>query len=135
MTDTKQGGLGTMDARTLNETFVNLGGVRIESGQVDSLWFDATVERGTATGSVHGIYRNLEVEILNKRTGKRGLGNRLKTIVTGMALRSSNLPAEGELDTGRIQHTHEADESFFKFLWYALRSGIYSLVGIDRFPG
>jgi hypothetical protein len=129
-----EGRLGALNARALNETFVPLGGVRIESGQVDSLWFQADVERGVATGTVHGVYQNLEVETLDKATGDRGVGHRLKTVATGLALRSSNVPEDGPLDTGRIEHQRATEDSFFKFLWHALRSGIYSLVGIDRLP-
>jgi hypothetical protein len=74
------------------------------------------------------------VETLDKATGDRGLGDRLKTVATGLALRSNNLPDTGDLQTGRIQHQHDPEHSFFKFLWQALRDGIYSLVGIDRLP-
>ncbi|MFB6278669.1 MAG: hypothetical protein ABEK75_04140 [Salinibacter sp.] len=128
------GRVEAMDPRALNETFVPLGGVRIESGHVDSLWFQADLEAGTATGRVGGVYRNLEIETLDPATGERGLGDRLKTIAGGLALRSKNLPADGDLDTGQIQHTRAEGDSYFKFLWHALRSGIYSLVGIDRLP-
>jgi hypothetical protein len=129
-----EGRLGAMDPRALNETFVPLGGVRIESGEVDSLWFQADVKDGVAEGSVGGVYRNLEVETLDKATGDRGIGHRFKTVATGLALRSSNLPENGDLETGQIQHEHDPTSSFFKFLWQALRDGIYSLVGIDRLP-
>lgn len=130
-----EGRLGAMDARAFNETFVNLAGVRIEQGTVDSLWFEAEVSDGVATGSVQGIYRNLEIETLDPTTGDRGLKNRLKTlIVNGLGVRSHSLPGEGPLRTGTIQYEHEEETSFFKFLWKALRSGIYSLVGLDRLP-
>lgn len=129
------GRLGPMDATAFNETFVNLGGVRIERGQVDSLWFEASVEQGVASGSLQSVYRTLEIETLDKATGRRGLRNRLKTVlVNGLALRSKNVPGEGALHTGRIRHEHSPDKSFFKFLWLTLRSGIYSLVGVDRLP-
>ena len=128
-----QGRTGSLNPKALNETFVHLGGVRIESGDVDSLWFQADVQRGEATGTVEGVYRNLEVELLEK-SGDRGLGDRLKTVVTQLALRSENLPEEEDLATGRIEHSYEKGDTFFKYLWHALRSGIYSLVGIDRLP-
>ena len=129
-----EGQLGAMDVRAFNDTFVPLSGIRVESGQVDSLWFQADVKRGTAKGSLHSIYRNLEVEMLNEATGERNLGSRLKTVVTGLALRPKNVPGEGDMHTGRIEHEHSADATFFKFLWKSVRSGIYSLVGIDRLP-
>ena len=130
-----EGRLGPMDATALNETFVHLGGVRIESGQVDSLWFQADVEQGLASGSLRSVYRNLEIETLDKATGDRGLKNRLKTlVVSGLALRSSNLPSDEPFHVGQIRHRHEEGNTFFKFLWLSLRSGMYSMVGIDRLP-
>jgi len=130
-----EGRLGPMDATALNETFVHLGGVRIESGQVDSLWFQADVEQGLASGSLRSVYRNLEIETLDKATGERGLKNRLKTlVVSGLALRSSNLPSDEPFHVGQIRHRHEEGNTFFKFLWLSLRSGMYSMVGIDRLP-
>lgn len=130
-----EGRLGTMDARAFNETFVNLAGVRIEQGKVDSLWFEAEVSEGVATGSVQGAYQNLEIETLDPTTGDRGLQNRIKTmIVNGLGVRSHSLPGDGPLRTGTVQHEHEEETSFFKFLWLSLRSGIYSLVGLDRLP-
>lgn len=129
-----EGRVEAMDPRALNETFVPLGGVRIESGHVDSLWFRADLEAGTATGRVGGVYRNLEIETLDQATGERGIGDRVKTIASGLALRSDNQPAGGDLTAGQIQHTRAEEDSYFKFLWHALRSGIYSLVGIDRLP-
>lgn len=130
-----EGRLGAMDARAFNETFVNLAGVRVEQGQVDSLWFEAEVADGRATGSVQGVYRNLEVETLDPTTGNRGLKNRLKTlIVNGLGVRSNVVPGDGPLRTGRIEFEYEEDMTFFKFLWQSLRSGIYNLVGLDRLP-
>lgn len=131
-----RGRLGSMNATAFNETFVNLSGVRVESGMVDSLWFEATVNRGKATGIVHSTYRNLEIETLDRTTGNRGLKSRLKTlVVNGLGVRSTNVPTEEPFRTGDIEHERNPDNSFFKFLWHALRDGIYSLIGIDRVRG
>lgn len=128
-----RGRLGSMDATAFNETFVNLSGVRVESGTVDSLWFEATVNRGKATGIVHSTYRDLEIETLDRTTGNRGLKSRLKTlVVNGLGVRSTNVPTEEPFRSGGIDHERNPDDSFFKFLWHALRDGIYSLTGIDR---
>lgn len=126
-----QGHLGPMDARAFNETFVNLAGIRIESGHVDSLRFEAKAQRGVATGTLRGVYRNLEVETLDKATGDRGVGERIKTLfLNNIALESSNLPASDTLRGVSIDHTHKEGHSFFKFLWLSVRSGLFSLIGV-----
>ena len=126
-----RGRLGPMDARAFNETFVNLAGVRVESGHVDSLRFGATVRRGVAAGTMRGAYQNLEVETLDPATGDRGLGKRIETFALNrVALSSQNTRRDGGLRTGSIQHTHEEGEAFFKFLWLSVRSGLFALVGL-----
>lgn len=126
-----EGQLGPMDAQAFNPTFVNLAGVRVENGHVDTLRFAADVRRGQATGTLHGIYRNLEVETLDQATGERGLKKRIETfILNRVALESSNTREGDEPRIGTIEHTHVEQHSFFKFLWLTLRSGLLSLMGL-----
>lgn len=126
-----RGHLGPMDARALNTAFVNLAGVRIEEGTVDSLWFAAQVESGTATGTMEGVYRNLDLELLDKNTGSRGLKDRIRTrILNDLMIKSSNTSEDEALRTGEIDFTYNEGDSFFKFLWHSVRDGIYSLVGM-----
>ena len=126
-----RGRLGPMDARAFNDTFVHLAGVRVESGRVDSLRFDATVRHGVATGTMRGAYQNLEVETLDPATGDRGLRKRIETFALNrVALSSQNTRRDGGLRTGSIQHTHQEDDAFFKFLWLSVRSGLFALVGL-----
>lgn len=128
---TYHGRLGPMDARALNDAFVNIAGVRIESGDIDSLWFAADVQRGIAAGTLQGVYRNLEVETLDKATGERGLKKRIGTFVLNtLAMKSRNTWEDGSLRTGTIDHVYEEGDSFFKFLWHSVRSGIFSMVGL-----
>jgi len=120
-----------MAPRAFNDAFSNLAGVRIEDGVVDSLWFSADVDSGWARGKVHGIYRGLEVEMLDTWTGDRGLGDRIRTFVLDdVLLKSKNARSGSSLQSGTIDHEHEKDDMFFKFLWHSLRSGIYSLVDV-----
>lgn len=131
LTFSYEGQLGSMDARAFNTAFVNMAGVRVESGEVDSLWFDADIQEGNATGSVQGIYRDLEIEILDEEFREQGVTGRLKTFAANeLVLESENTPDDGELRAGTIDRAHNEDEPFFQFLWLSLRSGLYSLVGL-----
>jgi len=126
-----RGRLGPMDARAFNATFVDLAGIRIESGQIDSLRFEADAQQGKATGTLRGVYRDLEVETLDQATGDRGLGERLKTLfLNNIALDSNNRPDGDTLHAVSIDHTHKEGHSFFKFLWLSVRSGLFSLIGM-----
>ncbi len=125
-----EGQLGPMDARAFNTAFVDLSGVRIESGEVDSLWFEADVQRGVASGSLQGIYRNLEIEILDQKTREQEFPDRLKTLVANeVVIEPENTPSDS-LRTGTIDHEYEEGKTFLKFLWHSVRSGLYSLIGL-----
>lgn len=124
------GQLGPMDARAFNMAFVDLSGVRIESGEVDSLWFEADVQRGVATGSLQGSYRNLEIKMLNQESREQEFPDRLKTLVANeVVIESENTPNDS-LRTGTIDHEYEEGKTFLKFLWHSVRSGLYSLIGL-----
>lgn len=125
-----EGRLGPMDPRAFNDALVPLSGVRIESGHLDSLRFSAQVEDGEARGTLHGTYRSLDVEVVDEDKG-RSLGTRLRSFVLDkLMVKSSNTPDDPPLRTGTIEHEYEEGDTFFKFLWHSLRSGLYSLVGL-----
>ena len=126
-----RGRLGPMDVRAFNDAFVHLAGIRVESGHVDSLSFEAAVQNGRATGTLQGMYRALEVETLDQATGERGLKKRIETFVLDrLAIESQNTREDGTARTGTIEHTHQEGDSFFKFLWLSVRSGLFSLIGL-----
>ncbi|WP_146110073.1 DUF748 domain-containing protein [Salinibacter sp. 10B] len=125
-----EGRLGPMDPRAFNDALVPLSGVRIEDGHLDSLRFSAQVEDGEARGTLHGTYRSLDVEVVDEDKG-RSLGTRLRSFVLDkLMVKSSNTPDDPPLRTGTIEHEYEEGDTFFKFLWHSLRSGLYSLVGL-----
>lgn len=126
-----EGKLGPMDARAFNTAFVDMSGIRIENGQVDSLWFEGTVQRGNATGFVQGMYRNLEIEMLDQESREQEFPDRIKTfVVNDMTLESENTPEDSSLRSGDIDHEYPEGDTFLKFLWHTVRSGLYSLVGL-----
>lgn len=69
--------------------------------------------------------------MLNKETGKRGLRKRIGSFVLDdFMLKSENTDGDSSLRTGTIDHEHEPDDTFFKFLWHSVRSGLFSLLGL-----
>jgi hypothetical protein len=120
-----------MDAQSFNDAFVYLSGVRIKRGQVERLQFSAEVREGRAEGTVRGRYHDLSVEMLDKETGDRGLRKRVESFVLDdLMLKSENRDDDSDPRTGRIEHEHDEDHTFFKFLWHSLRSGLFSLLGL-----
>ncbi len=126
-----EGSLGPMDAQSFNDAFVYLSGIRIERGQVERLQFSAEVREGRAEGTVRGRYHDLSVEMLDEETGDRGLRKRLESFVLDdLMLNSESQNDDSDPRTGSIEHEHDEDHTFFKFLWHSLRSGLFSLLGL-----
>lgn len=123
------GELGEMDLRSLNDMFVPLDGIRLTSGRLERLAFDARVRDGRAAGSVRGRYRELDVEKVDPESGRQSLPDVVASLVLDADVRSDN-PASGDEEPreGTIENRRSPDEPFFQFLWESLRSGLLSLV-------
>ena len=125
-----RGSVTNLDASALNSILPNLLGLRFTRGRVDSIAFNIDVARGRATGVVQGIYRDLSVQIIDKATHERSLGDRLKSFAANhLLLRTTNVPRDGKAPTvGRVDHRFDRNAAFFSIFWGGLRSGLLSLL-------
>lgn len=128
---TFSGELGEMDVRSLNDMFVPVDGLRLVSGRVERLAFEARVRSGRASGSLRGRYAGLEMAKVDPESGDQSLPDVVESAVLGAEIHSSNPPSEdGDPRTGAIEHRRAPEDPFFQFLWEAVRSGLLSLVGL-----
>jgi len=127
-----RGTLGGMEAEAFNEVFVDLEGVRITQGHVDSVWFDLTVNQDGASGPFQMLYRDLKIDLLDKVTHRRNLGKRLATIVANnLVLNADNLPQDDTPAKVAVVHAERSpDMPLFKFLWVTIREGLFSTLGL-----
>ncbi|MDZ4701079.1 MAG: hypothetical protein SH809_15325 [Rhodothermales bacterium] len=119
------GTLSAMPADPVSPLLTNLKGIRIQSGQVDSLAFDIRVTDAQADGEVRVGYHDLKMDFVDKTDRSKRFQDRLKTFfVNGLLIHDSN-PA-GPNDSLRVGTTaYVRDEDpFFRFLWRALRDGL-----------
>ena len=76
------GSLKAMDLTNLNAFLDGDARTRIKSGTVKEVAFEINVNGGKAQGRVRAKYRNLEIAILDKRTGtENGIDNRVASIL------------------------------------------------------
>jgi hypothetical protein len=125
-----RGEVGDMPATAFNEIFVDLSGVEIKSGQIDSIWFSIQVQRDEARGLLQVLYRDLKIELLDKATGERSLRNRIATfIANNMILNEENQPT---VDTPAkvivIRQQRPPEKRLFKFMWHTLREGLFTTI-------
>jgi hypothetical protein len=128
---TYRGNVARMRAEPLNELLVNLNGIRITNGVIDSTWFDIKVSEDVARGNVQVLYRDFEMEMLDKVSLDRGLGARLQTFIADKTKLNHANPTDDRTPARVVPILRERtpEVPFFKFLWETLREGILSTLG------
>jgi hypothetical protein len=127
---TYRGTVARMRAEPLNEMLVNLEGIKITNGVIDSTWFDFKVSEDVARGKMRVLYRDLAFEMLDKVTLDRGLAARLQTFITATKLSHAN-PTDDRTPARvvAIRRERRPESSLFAFLWETVREGILSTLG------
>jgi hypothetical protein len=129
------GSLSKMDVTELN-SFIEPGEHQhIKSGILQSAKFNIEVNSGHASGTLRAEYKDLSVEVLNKNTGgEKGLFNRISSIISKIfVIRGTNMADEkGLMKIGETKYTRNPEDSFFQFVWFALRNGVADVVGFPQ---
>jgi hypothetical protein len=133
LTMSYQGSVGKLDARRLNRLLVDLSGLKIREGILDSAWFKVKVEDDVATGTVQVLYHDLEGEITDKVTHKRGLKKKIKTFIANhFVLRTDNGKGDDPPVKVGVRLERPATMSFFDFGWKTLRQGLLKTLGVHE---
>ena len=130
------GSLTGMDLARLNPFLEVAGHTRINSGKFEEGVFDIQVDHDRAKGLLRAIYRDLDITLLDPRTGSdNGILNEIKSFLTDrVALRRNNTPElSNSIKLGEIDYTRNPGEKFFPFVWHALRDGIFDVLGLKAF--
>ena len=129
------GSLSTMDVTVLN-SFIEAGEhQRIKSGVLQSASFNINVNSGYASGSLHVVYKDVNIAVLDKKTGsEKGIFNRILSFFGKVfIIRNSNMPDEdGSIKIGEIKYSRKPTDYFFQYLWFALRGGVADVLGFPR---
>lgn len=126
-----RGTLGRMDVAALNIFLERAEQVRAR-GRIDSAEFDFEVFSGRASGDVHIIYQGLSLAFIDARSGsEHGLSDLFTSFIANtFTIRSNNSPGRsGGVNIGRISYARTSEDPFFRFSWFALRSGVRDIVG------
>jgi hypothetical protein len=125
------GSLSAMDLTRL-DAFLDLAEhIRIKSGSAQEAAFEIDVTDGQARGRVRAIYRDLEMAVLDKKTGtEKGFDNRIASfLMNELKLRNANAPnASGSMKEGEVKYTRRPDDEFQQFAWFALRTGVMDVI-------
>ena len=125
------GSLSAMDLTRLDAFLDIAERTRIKSGSAQEAAFDIEVTAGQARGQVRGIYKNLEIAVLDKQTDtEKGLDNRVASFLANLLkIRKSNAPdASGAMKEGEVNYTRRPEDEFLQFAWFALRTGVLDVI-------
>jgi hypothetical protein len=126
------GSLGRMDISALNPFLERAEQMRIVAGVLQSATFDITVTSGRASGNVRAVYRDLTFAAIDSKTGSQnGAADLFASFIANtFKIRGTNVPDNsGEMKLGTVKYTRQRDDPFFRFVWFALRSGVGDVVG------
>lgn len=125
------GSLGAMDLACLSEFLDVSEHTRIKSGRAQEVTFEIEVTGGHAHGHVRGIYKDLVVAILDKKTGtEKGFDNRFASFLANLLkVRNSNAPnSSGSRKEGNVEYTRGPEDTFLQLVWFALRTGVLDII-------
>lgn len=127
------GSLGRMDISALNPYLETAEQMRIKQGVVQAVTFEINVASGRASGNVQAVYTDLAFAAINEHTGsEKGFSDRITSFIArSFKIRGTNVPDKsGATKIGEVKYIRQRDDPFFRFLWFALRSGVYDVVGL-----
>ena len=125
------GSLGPMDLTRLNPFLDIVQHLHIKSGRAAAATFAIDVADGQARGSVHAVYHDLVITMLDKITGsEKGFGNRVATFVANhFTIDHNNAPEEaGPMNVGTVYYRRKPSDTFLKVAWYGLKSGVLDVI-------
>jgi hypothetical protein len=114
----------------LNDLLVDLKGIRIKQGTIDSTTFDIKLNGDTATGTMKLLYHGFKFEIVDKGSHKQGLGDHFATWMQNYKTHSSNPPDDDDPATVITLHRQRLPHiSLPKFVFETVREGALRTVG------
>jgi hypothetical protein len=126
------GALRGMDLSALNGFLETAEQMRITAGVLQGATFNINVAAGHASGNVRAVYRNLTLAVINRETGSaKGFADGIASFVANtFKIHGTNVPdRSGSLKIGEVKYVRHRQDPFFRFCWFALRSGVGDVVG------
>jgi hypothetical protein len=123
------GSLSKMDLSPLNSMIEISDQMRIKTGVLEEATFDVNVVSGRASGTLTGIYRDLSIAAINKKTGsEKGFSDRITSFIgNNFKIRRNNVP--GSMKIGKVNYMRVPDDPFIQFEWFALRAAVRDVIG------
>ena len=131
-----RGNIGKMDMVKLNPLGAALGLVKIKSGHVQKIDFEASANVKGSSGVLHMYYDSLKVELLKEaEDGKPAKKKKfLSFLANALIIKDANPTPGKPLRTGMIRFQRPPGASFFNLLWKSVFIGMRETVGLGIIP-
>jgi len=127
--------MGRMDVVAMNKLLVNLKGIRIKEGTIDSLYADIDMRGDRATGTVRLPYHGLKFEMLDKNSHDRDLGDKFSTFLYSRKVHNSNPEDNNDpVTVVRVERRRLPQVSLIKFVWETVREGVFLTANVPEPP-
>ena len=122
------GHLGSMPLDVVNPLVMPLALVKLKSGSLKSLDFSIQGNQHTSTGTMHLLYNNLAIGVLDRNFNDK----LVKTAAANTIIVKQDNPDSGSTNArfAKIVYIRPKNYPFFKTLWETLLSGIKPCAGI-----
>ncbi len=120
-----------------NQILFPLTNVKILDGEIIKVDLAMNCSRTVANGTIDMDYKNAKMDIMTLDETTNELKKReLISWAANEFVRSNNVKGTKNFQQGNIDYTRTLDEPFFRFLWFAVQSGIKdTFIGKKHKPG
>jgi hypothetical protein len=122
-----EGAFHELDVTTLNNSAENLGKLHLESGMLNSLAFEFSMNDEKATGKIVGEYHDLVVDKLRENSDEKKVDK-----VKSFFLKKFIIPKDKDHSlpenkrTGKVDYKHDPNRYFSYYLLHSLLVGVKS---------
>jgi hypothetical protein len=124
---TVTGAFNELDLTTLNAAAENLGKIHIESGMLNSLAFEFTMNQEKSVGKIIGEYHNLVIDKLKEKSDEKKV-DKFKTFFLKHLIIPKNKDKSLDVSkrTGKVDYDHDPQRYFSYYLLHSLLMGVKS---------
>ncbi|SEW54023.1 hypothetical protein [Chitinophaga arvensicola] len=124
---TAQSYLAPMDLKDFNQVAIPMAAVKVRRGVADTIFSQWSGNKYATLGTMNFYYRNLNIQVLNKKDSTRmGFMAHLKTMLANALLRNNNLRPT------RMFFERDREKFIFNYWVKAETSGIITAVGVKK---
>lgn len=124
-----EGWMKQFDCTRLNSFLPVIEGIKVNSGRSDFASFKFSVKGRACRGYVDPVYRDLAIEIVDKKTKKGNFLTGLVSWAVNWVVVDNDNPRGEDHKVGQISYTLPKNAAIMQTLWFPIRAGLGEVAG------